>query len=572
MPDIRFEPSTDGATVSLTIYGLDQAVVEENDLSNQFQLTEFRRYLLDDDALQKACRTLKTLQQEQRQAVTVDTEGAAPAPASSEPLVSMVVAVRKPAHVEFEISDDKMECHVMIETAFGGTNPSATDLARYLAEQGVSFGIKPNILQALSTRIDNLPPGTRVREMVAVGKPAGETTQAQFHYRVEPVQDRLMKPVLRDDGTVDMHDFGEIHPVNPGDILLERTPPVPGVPGTNVLGETLYPATPLERPLLAGEGTELNPSNRNMLLASRKGVAMRIENGMMVDDTFCVEDVDLKTGNITFDGSVLVQGSVREGMSVIATGDVIVRDYVESATVEAGRNLVIGKGVLGRQTDQKDTETGLLVCSARLRCGGDFHANYAQYAEIAAGGLCTVPKHLMHCQVSASVIQVVSVKRNEGKILGGVLYPMDSLDCNVLGAPSYIQTSVDFSRRFSSELAELININEELGERVNVVRGMQAALRQFDSRAGSAEIEEQVKKINNTIAHYFSLVQELKARRLELMETIKSVQETLEINVQKSLFPGVTIRFSDKEIPVRDEKGPCRVKAKDGGLAYFSVL
>lgn len=570
MPNIRFEPSVDGDKISLNIYGLDQAVVDEKELAGQFQRTEFRRYLLDEEALQKACKIFKKLQHDQRQAATPESVPAA-ASVEAAPAVSIVVAEKRPAHVELEISDDKMQCFMMIETAFGGENPGAADFARYLADLGVVFGIKQNILQALATRLDNLPPGSRLRELVAEGVPAGETRQAEFHYKVEPVQDRLMKPVLRDDGTVDMHDFGEIHLVKPGEILMVRSPPVPGTPGTNVLGETLFAAAPLERPLVAGEGTELNSTDHNMLVASRKGVALRSDSGMMVADTYCVQDVDLRTGNITFDGSVLIQGSVREGMSVKATGDVMVCDYVESASVEAGRNLIVGKGVLGRQSEHKDDKTGLPACSVKLQCGGDFHANYAQYADIAAGGKVSVIKHLMHCQVVANEIEVVSSKRNEGKILGGVLCPLKSLDCNVLGAPSYINTAVDFSRRFATELAELININQELGERVNVVRGMRGALRQFDSKVGSPDIVEQVNKINNTIAHFEKLMLILKQSRHQLMETIKSVRETLEINVQKSLFPGVTIRYVDKEIPVREEKGPCRIKAKDESIAFFTV-
>lgn len=571
MPDIRFEPSVDGDKIALNIYGLDQAVVDEKELANQFQRTEFRRYFLDEEALQKACKTFKKLQHDHRQMASSDDVTAAPAPVEATPTVSIIVAEKRPAHIELEISTDKMQCFIMIETAYGADNPGAADFARYLADSGVVSGIKQNVLQALAARIDNLPPGSRLRELVAEGVPAGETRQAEFHYKVEPVQDRLMRPQLRDDGTVDMYDFGEIHLVKPGEILMVRTPPVPGTPGINVFGETLFAPAPLERPLVAGEGTELNSTDHNMLVASRKGVALRTESGMMVADTYCVEDVDLRTGNITFDGSVLIQGSVREGMSVKATGDVMVRDYVESAVVEAGRSLIVGKGVLGRQSEHKDDRTGLPVCSVKLKCGMDFHANYAQYAEIVVGGKLTVTKHLMHCQVVAEDIRVLSPKRNEGKILGGLVCPLKYLECNVLGAPSYIHTAVDFSRRFSAELAELIDINQELGERVNVVRGMRAALRQFDSKVGSPDIVEQVTKINNTIAHFEKLMSVLKQSRHQLMETIKSVRETLEINVQKSLFPGVTIRYVDKDIPIREEKGPCRIKAKDETIAFFTV-
>lgn len=569
MPDIRFEQSVDGDKVSLNIYGLDQGVIDEKDLLNEFQRTEFRRYFLNEESLQKACKILKKLQHEQRQSEAVESE----APADSEPLlaVSLIVAEKREAHVELEISEDKMQCFLMIETAFGEANPSITDLTRYLAEYDVVFGIKQNILQALASRLENLPPGSRVREVVAEGTAAGQNRPAELRFIVEPIQDRLMQPQLRDDGTVDMHDFGEIHLVNPGEILMERTPPVIGSPGTNVLGETISPPPPAERPLEPGEGTELNSANRNQLIATRKGVAVRVGNGMKVADTYCVADVDLKTGNVTFDGSVLIQGSVREGMCVKATGDVFVRDYIESAQVEAGRNLIVGKGVLGRQADSKHVETGQVQYTAHLSCGGDCHANYAQYADIEVGGALTIAKHIMHCRAIAHTIHVVSPKRSEGKILGGCVCPMQSLECNVLGAPSYIHTEVDFSRRFGNELGELQNINQELGERVNVVRGMRAALRQFEVKSGSPDIEEQVTKINNTVQHFENLIQVLKQRRSQLLKTIVAIRESLVIDVHKTLYPGVSIRFVDQDYPVREEKNLVQIKARDDGIGYFTL-
>ncbi len=569
MTEIRFEPSIDDDKVSLNIYGVDQAVIDVKDLLNEFQRTEYRRYHLDPASLEKACEIFKKLQQAQRQSAESSEEIAALQIAS--PTVSVVIAERRAAHVELQLSADNMQCHLLIETSYGSSNPSAEDLAQFLADQGVIFGVRQNILQGLANRLENLPPGSRVQELIAEGSAAGVTRETELRYVVEPLEDRLMQPQLRDDGTVDMHDFGEIKLVQPGDILMERIPPQLGMPGTNVLGETLFASEPAERPLEPGEGTELSARNRNLLQATRRGVALRAGNGMQVSETYCVADVDLKTGNITFDGTVLVQGTVREGMSIKATGDVFVRDYVESATIDAGRNLVIGKGVLGRQTDPKDSGSERAVNSVRLHCGGDCHAHYAQYADIDLGGTLTIAKHLMHCHVSAQVIQVTSPKRTEGKILGGMLYPLQLLSCNTLGAPSYIHTEVDFSRRFIDELAELQKINEELGERVNVVRGMRAALRQFEVKTGSPDIEEQVSKINNTVLHFENLIQTLKQNRLQLMKSIVAIRETFRLDVHKSLYPGVSVRFVDKAFPIREEKGPCRIQAKDEGMAYFSL-
>ena len=404
--------------------------------------------------------------------------------------------------------------------------------------------------------------------MVATGKNPGQSRQAKLEVLALPVQDRLMKPKLRGDGTVDMHDFGEIEMVDVGDQLMRRIPPVVGEPGYNVLGETVLAPKPEDKALSVGEGSEISANDKNLLVAARRGVPLKIDSGMMVSDAYCVGDVDLETGNVDFDGTVVVQGSVREGMSVTATGKVLIRDYLESATVIAGDEVVIGKGILGRQ---RKAEDGGEAFSVLIETPGSVYANYIQYAAVVAQGTVTAAKHIMHSDVAGEEVVVVSPKKTEGKIIGGTIRPINRLSCNTLGGPSYIATDVDFSNRFSEQLTELNSIKEDIGERLNVVRGMKEALRQMKGKDASGEVGEQAKKISNTIAHFDGVLRELKERRQALIDEVSAAVETLEITVGKALFPGVQVIFVQKTIPVKQERDGCRIKAQGDGITYYSI-
>lgn len=57
-------------------------------------------------------------------------------------------------------------------------------------------------------------------------------------------------------------------------------------------------------------------------------------------------DVDLRCGNIFFQGDVRIRGSVQEGMEVKATGRVEILGQVASATIEAGGTVVVAGNVL----------------------------------------------------------------------------------------------------------------------------------------------------------------------------------------------------------------------------------
>ena len=57
----------------------------------------------------------------------------------------------------------------------------------------------------------------------------------------------------------------------------------------------------------------------------------------------CLElvDVDASTGDIDYDGSVVIKGNVLAGFSVKAAGDISVSGIVEGATLISGGNITL---------------------------------------------------------------------------------------------------------------------------------------------------------------------------------------------------------------------------------------
>ncbi|MAR93026.1 MAG: hypothetical protein CML06_19445 [Pseudomonadales bacterium] len=558
MTGIRFQVSDDGRNVHLFLSYLQPDQLTVDFLRNQFNLTEYRYFHELDAAFNKALG--------QYQAKISQVE---PGCGLSEP-VSQLVAERRDASVDIEVTDDRMSCSLRISTAEGGPNPDTAALTEFLNKKGITKGLNRGLLDALAKKLNNVAPGSQIQEVVATGKPPGQSRQARLEILVLPVQDRLMKPKLRDDGTVDMHDFGEIEMVEVGDPLVRRIPPVVGEPGYNVMGELVSATKPQDRELEMGEGTQISPDSKNLLVAARRGVPLRVSGGMMVSDAYCINDVDLNTGNVDFDGTVVVKGTVREGMEVRATGKVLIRDYLESASVIAGDEVVIGKGVLGKQVRSEEDQAEAYAVS--IETPATVFSNYIQYARIRAGGIVTAAKHIMHSDIQAEAIVVESPKRTEGKIIGGYLRPRSQLVCNTLGSPSYIPTFIDFSHQFSQQLTELTEIRDQLGERLHVIRGMKEALRGFEGQPGSDnDVAEQVRKIRNTISHFEQEVERLKHRRQELIADVTAVAETLEVVVQRDLFPGVEINFLQQWVPVKDERDACRIKMKDKSITYFTL-
>ena len=57
-------------------------------------------------------------------------------------------------------------------------------------------------------------------------------------------------------------------------------------------------------------GTEVSDSEGNVLIASVKGHPVLQKQGVKIDETLTVAQANLKTGNINFDGSVVINGDV----------------------------------------------------------------------------------------------------------------------------------------------------------------------------------------------------------------------------------------------------------------------
>ena len=123
--------------------------------------------------------------------------------------------------------------------------------------------------------------------------------------------------------------------VNEGDVVMRRVPAFDGKDGTTVVGKVLKAKKGKNPNFKKYAGTEVSDSEGNVLIASVKGHPVLQKQGVKIDETLTVAQANLKTGNINFDGSVVINGDVLPQVSVMATGDVFIKGTVENASVEA---------------------------------------------------------------------------------------------------------------------------------------------------------------------------------------------------------------------------------------------
>ena len=135
-------------------------------------------------------------------------------------------------------------------------------------------------------------------------------------------------------------------------------------------------------------------------------------------------DVDYHSGNIDFNGDVVIGGSVQSQFSVKATGTVTIAGYVEAgAFVTAGNDLLVQRGVVGASTE--------------LVAGGDVMAKFIQEATVRAGGDIKVGSYIFNASVRAAG-QIMVPGMGEGKsraLVGGLIWGAKGISALSIGSP-----------------------------------------------------------------------------------------------------------------------------------------
>ncbi|MBL8481762.1 MAG: DUF342 domain-containing protein, partial [Rhodocyclaceae bacterium] len=348
--------------------------------------------------------------------------------AQGKALRGLALARAEDASCTVTLSRDAMEAYLSIAAPQGGAAITQDDVIAALAVRNVCSGMLRDVMQqaVAAGRCDEL--------LVARGTPVCHGEDARFECLVDLARSRV--PRVDMSNRTDYRDLGEILTVKQGAPLMRRHPPTPGIQGMTVTGGTIAPRPGRDARFAPGlSGVAYAPDNPDLLIAAQSGQPLMVKAGMQIEPTYVVECVDLSSGNIDFDGSVIVRGDVKSGMRVKASGDIEVGGVVEAGWLDAGGDIIIKSGVVGDYGRRKDTPS-------LVRCRGSLSASYAQQAWIEAGDSIFIDDIAVQSHLCATHHVMVG-KTRRGQVLGGHVEAMLSVTAKVLGSPQRAVTRID---------------------------------------------------------------------------------------------------------------------------------
>ena len=524
-----------------------------HDVNAQIQAAGFGRCLLIQDQITNLLVEYQQIQQKIKE--NLQPEGT---------ILTYRVAEKRDAELVFDISEDKMSAAAIVTAAWGGAPLSANALVKAAQDAHIVFGFSKDHIIKLVTHASKADPGTKVKLVIAKGRPVVHGQNSRFEPLIPEMQSRRNKPLVQSEEKADLRDFGVIPAVRAGDPLMRRHPPTPGVDGMLVDG-TLLPALPGQViDWQAAEGSELSPTDADLLLAARDGLPRVVDAGATVDEVFTVKNVDLATGHIIFKGSVVINGDVAEGMKVIAGGNVFIKGYVEGTLVEAGGDVTVGGSIIGHQiaAAEKDSEY-----STEIKAKGDIQCNLAQYARLSCGGNVYINKQMMHCAVSAAKVYAGPEDNPNGKVIGGYFYLDYGIYAGNLGAPSSSNIHIELNRLVDPIAEKQEVLRASISAAKKDMQDIREQLEKLKKIEGNAQIDQRKQELQTEFDEHktvaLALIEDVKQLEVQRRERLDA---TL-IVVRQQLYSAVEVHFGTDLIRSRREYGPSKIHLVDGSPA-----
>lgn len=444
-----------------------------------------------------------------------------------------------------EVSEDGMMATVrFIPPSEGGERLSLQEFTDDIKRKNIVYGLQEKALKE-HFNTEGLY-GTDI--VVARGKKAVPGRDAQIEYTFNTNQHK--RPAHKEDGRVDYFNLTTINQCRKGDVLARIIPEQKGEVGYDVYGKATKPKDVKRETLKFGKNIELSEDKMSITSLVDGHVAL-VDQKVVVSSVYQVKGVNVSTGNINYDGSVEIAGDVDANFEVKAGGNVVVNGLVEGATIIAGGNIIIAKGMNG-------------MGKGYLRARGDIIVKFLENARIVTGGFLET-EAIMHCTVSCG--SDVRVDGRRGIILGGRIQAATSITAKSIGASMSTVTTLEVGVE-PLLIAQLEHVQAAIEERKKTVNAAEVIFNNFKEkqRKGYQYNDGQLRYMRSVA----SLIQEKKTELEKLYPRMEALQEMMEsredarVVVNEQIFPNTTIVIGGITRLIKDNYRYCKFIKEEG--------
>lgn len=261
--------------------------------------------------------------------------------------------------------------------------------------------------------------------LIARGRPARHPKDAQirFHFPTE----FLHAGKVNEDGSINFQDRGEIPYVEEGAFLAAKIFAEKGSPGIDVLGREILVEDAGDQTFSAGSGTRMSEDGVSIYATTAGQPHLDAMGNISVCPEYQVKgDIDFETGDVDFDGNVVVNGTVKEGFKVRCAS--LTATEIQGAHIDVEGDLNVSLGIV-------DTEL--------VKVKGSVQAKFVHNSKINSFGDLIVTKEIIDSDIYLSGACI----NKTGLILNSKISAKMGIDAGNIGnkssKPSTLTVGVD---------------------------------------------------------------------------------------------------------------------------------
>ncbi|HPO48879.1 MAG TPA: FapA family protein [Spirochaetota bacterium] len=437
--------------------------------------------------------------------------------------------------IKVRVSEDKIRAFVEVCSPKNGvTEATADDILFELETNNVRYGIDIDKINEIALKKIY---GKEV-EVASGLLPSDEENE---YYK--PLFDTNPgKPFLADEyDRINLKELNFIQNKKSGEEVAVIYPKKEGRNGIDVFGE-IIPFNKDERLKPAyGENLQIS-SDGDKILTIIDGHCYLDKNTILIEPLAVFDNVDYKSGNVDFIGSVLINQSVTDGFYIKAKGSIQIGQSVGKVRLESEKDIILKAGING-------SGEGTIICK------GDLYAKFIEGANIVCHGNLFVEEAIMNSNVKVDKNAILVGRRAE--IISGSLIVGNSLRCKKFGNVSNTKTIATLGiipEKFEM-IEELLNNIENMKNKIIEIENNIQRLEKTKKSSPELidKIEEAYEKLiinrERTKEQIFDMEREYKEARFLLVPEKKCMAV-----IESILYPNSSISFGEIEYKSSDKE------------------
>jgi len=440
--------------------------------------------------------------------------------------------------VYVEVSEDEMTASVKTTPAGeGGCDVSYETYIATLKQNRVVHGIKEDFLKHFVDQpVYNEP------VVIAEGtKPVdGKNAYMQYNFETDERKVRLREG---SDGKIDFKELNIIQNVVENQPVAVKIAPEKGVPGWTATGKMLDAKDGVDISLPVGNNVHVAEDGATILATINGQVVM--SNGLInIEPVYTVDNgVNLKSGNINFRGTVMVNGDVEDGFFIKADGNIEVNGSVGKADLDAQGDIIIHQGINGKG-------------EGRIHCVKSLWARFIQNANIQAGSMVVASDGIINSNIVANERIVCQGKR--ASIMGGKLRAGEEINAKTLGNPTsgtetvcevgYDPKSKEEMDRLQMEKDNATKLLEDMKPNITTLTNLKKDKKTLPEDKETL-LQDLMTKKNQLTTDLKKIDEELK----KIQEYLNSLKARGRVSASQKIYPGVKIIIRDAKEEVHAE-------------------